>query len=65
VKKRIGGLPKEPQAGRIVEDWSKALEEHAGKPEIADISAGLASIMAVKDEEELVSEPWDSACLEH
>ncbi|KAG8696247.1 FACT complex subunit spt16, partial [Ceratobasidium sp. 395] len=51
--KRIGGLPKEQQTGRIVEDWNKALEEHAGKPEIADISAGLASIMAVKDEDEL------------
>lgn len=57
MQKRIGGLPKEPQAGRIVEDWNKALEEHAGKPEVVDISSGLASIMAVKDEEELVSEP--------
>ncbi|KAG9104453.1 FACT complex subunit spt16 [Ceratobasidium sp. 370] len=51
--KRIGGLPKEQQTGRIVDDWNKALEEHAGKPEIVDISAGLASIMAVKDEDEL------------
>ncbi|KAG8735431.1 FACT complex subunit spt16 [Ceratobasidium sp. 414] len=51
--KRIGGLPKEQQTGRIVDDWNKALEEHAGKPEVVDISAGLASIMAVKDEDEL------------
>ncbi|QRV75255.1 SPT16-general chromatin factor (subunit of the heterodimeric FACT complex) [Ceratobasidium sp. AG-Ba] len=53
--KRIGGLPKEQQKGRIVDDWNKALEEHLGKPEIVDIAAGLSSIMAVKDEDELLA----------
>ncbi|ELU40200.1 FACT complex subunit SPT16 [Rhizoctonia solani AG-1 IA] len=53
--KRLGGLPKEQQTGKIVDDWNKTLEEHLGKPEIVDIAAAIGSIMAIKDEEELVS----------
>ncbi|EUC64952.1 SPT16-general chromatin factor (subunit of the heterodimeric FACT complex), putative [Rhizoctonia solani AG-3 Rhs1AP] len=51
--KRLGGLPKEQQTGKIVDDWNKTLEEHLGKPEVVDIAAAIGSIMAIKDEEEL------------
>ncbi|KAG8690718.1 FACT complex subunit spt16 [Ceratobasidium sp. 423] len=51
--KRLGGLPKEQQTGKIVDDWNKALDEQLGKPEIVDIAAAIGSIMAIKDEEEL------------
>lgn len=53
--KRVGVLSKDSASGKIVDDWNKAIDEAASKPESADISPSISTLLAVKDEEELVS----------
>jgi nucleosome binding factor SPN SPT16 subunit len=51
---RIGTLTKEGPKGKAINEWNKALDAAAKKPEIIDIAPAISSLMAVKDEEELV-----------
>ncbi|RUS30293.1 hypothetical protein BC938DRAFT_479592 [Jimgerdemannia flammicorona] len=51
--KRIGTLPKDKFAGKIIDEWKKALESADKKIEEVDVSAGIASVLAIKDDEEV------------
>lgn len=59
-QKRVGTLPKDKFTGKIIDEWKKALENSNKKIEEVDVSAGIASVLAVKDEEEVVSLPGHS-----
>ena len=52
--KRVGILTKDIASGKIINDWSKAIEKAASKPETVDVSPSISTLLAVKDEEELV-----------
>lgn len=52
---RIGTIVKENPTGKFVDEWRKALDASATKPEISDITPAMSTAMAVKDEDELVS----------
>ena len=51
---RIGTLTKEKSTGKLVKEWEVALEAANSKPEQAEMGPALSSMMAVKDDEELV-----------
>lgn len=53
--KRVGTLVKETPSGKLVSEWQAAVNESVSKPEIVDIASAISSLMAIKDEEELVS----------
>jgi nucleosome binding factor SPN SPT16 subunit len=53
--KRVGILSKEQVSGKLIDEWNKTLATIETKPETADVSAAISSLLAVKDEEELVS----------
>ncbi|CAL1704256.1 unnamed protein product [Somion occarium] len=50
---RIGALTKEAHTGKLIDDWTAALNAADSKPEIVDMAPAVSSFMAVKDEEEL------------
>ncbi|KAH9951270.1 FACT complex subunit SPT16 [Amylocystis lapponica] len=50
---RVGTLMKEKHSGKFVDEWTKALEGAAKKPNVVDMSAAVSAFMAVKDEDEL------------
>lgn len=52
---RVGTIIKETPTGKLVDEWNKALNASASKPEVNDATPSVSSVMAVKDEEELVS----------
>ncbi|THH01723.1 hypothetical protein EW026_g1029 [Hermanssonia centrifuga] len=52
---RVGSLIKEAHTGKLVDEWKKVLDEAEKKPELVDIAPSLSSFMAVKDEDEVVS----------
>ncbi|CAB4485087.1 unnamed protein product [Rhizophagus irregularis] len=52
-KKRLGILPKDLKEGNFVQEWSEVYKNFKDKIEEVDVSAGVASVLAVKDEEEL------------
>ncbi len=52
---RVATLMKEPHSGKLIDEWNKAVGEAEKKPTLLDMSAAVASFLAVKDEEELVS----------
>lgn len=47
----VGGLPKEKPTGAFVEAWGKVLSE-SGLP-VVDVSVGLGSVLAQKDDDEI------------
>lgn len=51
----MGTLTKEEQIGKTVNEYTGALSAAGHKPESVDISTALGAVMAIKDEEELVS----------
>ena len=53
--KRVGALSKDSSSGKIIDDWNKITDEASSKPETVDISPSISTLLAVKDEEELVS----------
>jgi len=46
---------KDTASGKLVSEWQAALEGVASKPEVIDMTPAISSLLAVKDEEELVS----------
>lgn len=52
--KRVGILTKDSASGKMINDWNKTIEKAAPKPETVDVSPSISSLLAVKDEEELV-----------
>ena len=52
---RIGTLMKEAHAGKLVDEWNKLVSEAEKKPELVDMAPAISSVMAPKDEDELVS----------
>lgn len=52
---RVGTIMKETPTGKLVDEWNKVLNASASKPEMSDATPSISSVMAVKDEEELVS----------
>ena len=52
--KRLGALTKEAQSGQMIDEWGKAVSSADTKPEMVDVSPFISSLLAVKDEEELV-----------
>jgi nucleosome binding factor SPN SPT16 subunit len=47
-------LPKDLKEGNFVQEWSEVYKNFKDKIEEVDVSTGIASVLAVKDEEELV-----------
>ena len=52
---KVGVLMKDTASGKFVSEWQAALEGVASKPEVIDMTPAFSSLLAVKDEEELVS----------
>ena len=55
--KRVGILSKEQVSGKLIDEWNKTLATAEAKPDAVDVGAAISSLLAVKDEEELVSAP--------
>jgi nucleosome binding factor SPN SPT16 subunit len=53
--KRVGTLVKEAPSGKLVSEWQAAVDKSVSKPEFVDMAPAISSLMAIKDEEELVS----------
>jgi nucleosome binding factor SPN SPT16 subunit len=53
--KKVGVLMKDTASGKLVSEWQAALEGAASKPEVTDMTPAISSLLAVKDEDELVS----------
>ncbi|TDL27246.1 FACT complex subunit SPT16 [Rickenella mellea] len=50
---RVAILAKDPQTGKLVDEWNRVLSASNSKPETHDMAPALSSLMAVKDDEEL------------
>jgi len=53
--KKVGTLIKEAPSGKLVSEWQALVNESQEKPELVDMALAISALMAVKDEEELVS----------
>ena len=53
--KRVGIILKDNASGKLIDDWNKAVSGLESKPELLDMSPAVSAILAVKDEDELVS----------
>ena len=51
---RVATLTKEQHLGKVVDEWNKSVAESKTKPTVSDMSAAVASFLAVKDAEEMV-----------
>lgn len=51
---RVGTLVKENHTGKLVKEWEAALAAANSKPELIDMGPAVSSLLAVKDDEELV-----------
>lgn len=51
---RVGTLVKDSLTGKLIKEWEAALDSANSKPEVVDMAPALSSLMAVKDDEELV-----------
>jgi nucleosome binding factor SPN SPT16 subunit len=61
IRQRIGILSKDKFEGKVKSEWKTALSKYESNPEEVDVSAGVAAVLAVKDDEEAVSlldEQW-------
>jgi hypothetical protein len=54
---RVGALVKEKHAGKMINEWSAAVEGAATKPTLVDIAPAISGFVAVKDDEEIVRPP--------
>jgi nucleosome binding factor SPN SPT16 subunit len=48
-------LIKEVPSGKLISEWQALINEAPEKPELVDMAPAISALMAVKDEEELVS----------
>lgn len=46
---------KEVPSGKLISEWQALVDEAPEKPELVDMAPAISALMAVKDEEELVS----------
>lgn len=46
---------KESHTGKLIDEWTEALSSASSKPDVTEMSPAVSSILAAKDEEELVS----------
>ena len=53
---RVGHLAKESPTGKLINEWKTALDAANSKPDLVDITPAMSAILAVKDDEELVSQ---------
>ena len=51
---RVATLTKGSYSGKLMDDWKAAISAAEKKPELVDIAPALSSVLAVKDDEELV-----------
>ena len=51
---RVATLVKETQTGKLIKEWEAALASANSKPELVDMAPSISSMLAVKDDEELV-----------
>lgn len=51
---KVGILVKDSVSGKLVSEWQAALEGAASTPETIDMTPVISSLLAVKDEDELV-----------
>lgn len=52
--KRVGTLVKDIHTGKLIDEWTAALNAAEEKPEVVDMAPAVSSLLAVKDDEELV-----------
>ncbi|KAF7796890.1 hypothetical protein EIP86_008075 [Pleurotus ostreatoroseus] len=50
---RVGCLVRETHTGKLLDEWNNVLASAEKKPELVDMAPAVASLMAVKDEDEL------------
>ncbi|KAH9842336.1 FACT complex subunit SPT16 [Rhodofomes roseus] len=50
---RVGTLTKEARSGKLIDQWTKALDAADKKPALAEIAPAVSSFLAVKDDDEL------------
>ncbi|KAI0797833.1 FACT complex subunit SPT16 [Abortiporus biennis] len=51
--KRVGALIKESNSGKLVDEWNGLVGSAESKPELVDMTPAMATLLAVKDEDEL------------
>lgn len=51
---RVATLTKESYNGKLITEWDQGIYKLAHKPEQVDMAQALSTLMAVKDEDELV-----------
>lgn len=56
---RVATLVKQTYNGKLINEWNQAIDKLANKPEQVDMAPALSTVMAVKDEDELVRVPTD------
>lgn len=54
TQESVGTLPKDKMVGKFVTEWNAITSASGTKLEEVDVAAGVASLLAVKDEQELV-----------
>lgn len=57
---RVATLVKETYHGKLISEWNQAIDKLAHKPEQVDMAPAIATVMAVKDEDDLVRLPTDT-----
>lgn len=55
VQITVGTLPKDKMTGKFVMEWTAVLASSSIKLDEVDVATGVASLLAVKDEQEIVS----------
>lgn len=62
---RVATLVKETYNGKLINEWNQGIDKLATKPEQVDMAPALSTVMAVKDEDELVRLSTDTRrCLD-
>jgi nucleosome binding factor SPN SPT16 subunit len=57
---RVATLVKETYHGKLISEWNQGIDKLTNKPEQVDMAPALSTVMAVKDEDELVRRPVDT-----
>lgn len=52
---KVGVLMKETTSGKLVSEWQALLDGAASKPELVDMTPSVSSLLAIKDDDEMVS----------
>lgn len=51
---RVATLVKETYHGKLISEWNEAIDKLSHKPEQVDMAPAVSTVMAVKDDDELV-----------